>query len=63
MSKPDYSWLQWIKIKLGLRDNEYDTATPGEPREMTGILSSMSIEKRNKMLSFDSAFYGHDDQP
>ncbi len=37
-SNPDYSWLQWFKIKLGLRDNEYDTATPGPSRPMTGIL-------------------------
>lgn len=36
-SAPDYSWLQWIKIKLGLRDNEYDTGTPGKPRPLTGI--------------------------
>ncbi len=49
---PDYSWLQWIKIKLGLRDNEYDTATPGPERPMTGLLASLPPEKRRAALDY-----------
>jgi len=52
MAEPNYSWLQWIKIKLGLRDNEYDTATPGPERPMTGLLSSLPPEKRRAVLDY-----------
>ena len=47
MTEPDYSWLQWLKIKLGLRDNEYDTAKPGPERPMTGILTQAIVNRLN----------------
>lgn len=65
-SQPDNSWLQWLKIKLGLRDNEYDTATPGPERPMTGVLTQIMKEKHvdlpwGKEAAFSGIMLGGDE--
>lgn len=49
---PDHSWLQWLKIKLGLRDNEYDTGKPGKSRNAKGLIGTLPPEKQRAIRKY-----------
>jgi hypothetical protein len=44
MSKPRHSLVQRLKVWLRLRENEYDTGSPGPERPMTGIGPNAKIK-------------------